>query len=227
MPHEASALDRRRLARGHRAHPRPRELASRRSPAGRSRRSRRCAGAPCVNLFYEASTRTQSSFDLAAKRLSADVVTSRPTGSSRGEGRVAEGHGADALRLQPGGDRHPLAARRRRRPRRPLDPGRGRQRRRRQARAPDAGAARRLHAAPPHRRARRREASGSSATSCTRASRARTSSPSAHGRRGDRRRAADADPARDRGARLRRRATRSTGSATPTSSTPCACSTSA
>ena len=28
-----------------------------------------------INLFYEASTRTRSSFELAAKRLSADVMT--------------------------------------------------------------------------------------------------------------------------------------------------------
>ncbi|MEI6447601.1 MAG: aspartate carbamoyltransferase catalytic subunit [Actinomycetes bacterium] len=35
-----------------------------------------------VNLFYEASTRTTSSFELAAKRLSADVITVRSEGSS-------------------------------------------------------------------------------------------------------------------------------------------------
>jgi aspartate carbamoyltransferase catalytic subunit len=35
-----------------------------------------------VNLFYEASTRTSSSFELAAKRLSADVVSVRASGSS-------------------------------------------------------------------------------------------------------------------------------------------------
>jgi aspartate carbamoyltransferase catalytic subunit len=39
-------------------------------------------GRTVVNLFYEASTRTQSSFELAAKRLSADVVTIKSTGSS-------------------------------------------------------------------------------------------------------------------------------------------------
>ena len=31
-------------------------------------------GKTIVNLFYEASTRTRTSFELAAKRLSADVV---------------------------------------------------------------------------------------------------------------------------------------------------------
>ena len=35
-----------------------------------------------VNLFYESSTRTSSSFELAAKRLSADTVTLRASGSS-------------------------------------------------------------------------------------------------------------------------------------------------
>ena len=35
-----------------------------------------------INLFYEASTRTRSSFELAAKRLSADVLNLVATGSS-------------------------------------------------------------------------------------------------------------------------------------------------
>ena len=39
-------------------------------------------GSTVVNLFYEASTRTSSSFELAAQRLSADVVTIRAAGSS-------------------------------------------------------------------------------------------------------------------------------------------------
>jgi aspartate carbamoyltransferase catalytic subunit len=39
-------------------------------------------GRTVVNLFYEASTRTQSSFELAAKRLSADLVTVKESGSS-------------------------------------------------------------------------------------------------------------------------------------------------
>ena len=39
-------------------------------------------GRTVVNLFYEASTRTSSSFELAAKRLSADVVSIRSTASS-------------------------------------------------------------------------------------------------------------------------------------------------
>src|SRR5688500_8898624 len=35
-----------------------------------------------VNVFYEASTRTSSSFELAAKRLSADTMSIRSSGSS-------------------------------------------------------------------------------------------------------------------------------------------------
>jgi len=43
-------------------------------------------GRTVVNLFYEASTRTSSSFELAAKRLSADVVVIRSLGSSVDKG---------------------------------------------------------------------------------------------------------------------------------------------
>ncbi len=43
-------------------------------------------GRTVVNLFYEASTRTSSSFELAAKRLSADVVSVRSSGSSVDKG---------------------------------------------------------------------------------------------------------------------------------------------
>jgi aspartate carbamoyltransferase catalytic subunit len=39
-------------------------------------------GRTVLNLFYEASTRTRSSFELAAKRLSADVVNFAASGSS-------------------------------------------------------------------------------------------------------------------------------------------------
>ncbi|HEX5761733.1 MAG TPA: aspartate carbamoyltransferase catalytic subunit [Solirubrobacterales bacterium] len=39
-------------------------------------------GRTVVSLFYEASTRTSSSFELAAKRLSADLVSIKPGGSS-------------------------------------------------------------------------------------------------------------------------------------------------
>jgi aspartate carbamoyltransferase catalytic subunit len=43
-------------------------------------------GRTVVNLFYEASTRTSSSFELAAKRLSADVVSIKSVGSSVDKG---------------------------------------------------------------------------------------------------------------------------------------------
>jgi aspartate carbamoyltransferase catalytic subunit len=43
-------------------------------------------GRTVVNLFYEASTRTSSSFELAAKRLSADVVNIRSSGSAVDKG---------------------------------------------------------------------------------------------------------------------------------------------
>src|SRR3954468_13640038 len=43
-------------------------------------------GRTVVNLFYEASTRTSSSFELAEKRLSADVVSVKSTGSSVDKG---------------------------------------------------------------------------------------------------------------------------------------------
>ncbi len=43
-------------------------------------------GYTVVNLFYESSTRTSSSFELAAKRLSADVMSIKATGSSVDKG---------------------------------------------------------------------------------------------------------------------------------------------
>jgi aspartate carbamoyltransferase catalytic subunit len=43
-------------------------------------------GRTVENLFYESSTRTSSSFELAAKRLSADVVSIRSAGSSVDKG---------------------------------------------------------------------------------------------------------------------------------------------
>ena len=43
-------------------------------------------GRTVINLFYEASTRTSASFDIAAKRLSADVQTQKAQGSSVDKG---------------------------------------------------------------------------------------------------------------------------------------------
>ena len=89
------------------------------------------------------------------------------------EGRVAQGHRAHALGLRPGRDRDPPPADRRAAARRVGHRGARRERRRRQAPAPDAGAARPLH--DPGRRSAGSKActSRSSATSSTRASRAR------------------------------------------------------
>lgn len=61
-------------------------------------------GKTVVNLFYESSTRTRTSFELAAKRLSADVVNFAVSGSSveKGESlkdtaRTIEAMGVDAI----------------------------------------------------------------------------------------------------------------------------------
>ncbi len=43
-------------------------------------------GRTIVSLFYESSTRTSSSFELAAKRLSADVVSVKSSGSAVDKG---------------------------------------------------------------------------------------------------------------------------------------------
>lgn len=68
-------------------------------------------GKTVVNLFYEPSTRTRSSFELAGKWMSADVINISPAGSSvqKGESlldtvRTLTALGADALVL-----RHPQA----------------------------------------------------------------------------------------------------------------------
>jgi aspartate carbamoyltransferase catalytic subunit len=45
-------------------------------------------GRTLVNLFFEASTRTQSSFELAGKRLGADVVNMSPRTSSMSKGET-------------------------------------------------------------------------------------------------------------------------------------------
>ncbi len=45
-------------------------------------------GKTVANLFFEPSTRTRTSFELAAKRLSADVVNFSPSGSSMAKGEL-------------------------------------------------------------------------------------------------------------------------------------------
>ena len=108
-------------------------------------------GRTVVTLFYESSTRTSSSFELAAKRLSADLVSVKAAGSSVDKGESLKDTIATLSAYDPAAIviRHPYAGAAQMVAE--LDRGRGRQRRRRQARAPEPGAARRLHAAPPAR----------------------------------------------------------------------------
>ncbi len=55
-------------------------------------------GRTLINLFFEASTRTQSSFELAGKRLGADVMNMSVANVEREEGRDSHRHGDDAER---------------------------------------------------------------------------------------------------------------------------------
>ena len=65
-----------------------------------STRSDALAGRTVVNLFLEPSTRTRTSFEIAAKRLSADVVNIAPASSSlvKGESLVDTTRTLDAMR---------------------------------------------------------------------------------------------------------------------------------
>ena len=120
-------------------------------------------GRTVVNVFFESSTRTSSSFELAAKRLSADVMSIKAAGSSTDKGEslkdtilTLDAYEPDVLVI-----RHPQIGRRALR--HAAHPRVGDQRRRRQASAPDPGAARPVHdpqgggpARGPARRDRRR-----------------------------------------------------------------------
>ena len=75
-------------------------------------------GKTVCNLFYEASTRTRTSFELAAKRLSADVINFSQSGSAveKGESlkdtaQTIEAMGVDAIvvRHRSSGAPHRLA----------------------------------------------------------------------------------------------------------------------
>ena len=123
-------------------------------------------GTTVVNLFFEDSTRTRISFEAAAKRLSADVITFSAKGSSVSKGeslqdtaQTLQAMGADGIviRHQASGAAHGARLER-------LDPRGHRERRRRHPRAPDAGAARRLHD-PQAAARRRRRAAGTSTAS--------------------------------------------------------------
>ena len=100
---------------------------ARRSPRSPSARSRRCPalrGRRVLNLFYEASTRTRSIVRAGRQVAQRRGHQLRLRRLERREGRVAQGHGADAVGLPARPDRHPHAARRRRRAGRRLDDGR-------------------------------------------------------------------------------------------------------
>ena len=73
-------------------------------------------GKTVVNLFYEASTRTRTSFEIAGKWLSADVINFSASGIERGEGREPARHGQEHRGDEPRrGGRAPQGLRRARR----------------------------------------------------------------------------------------------------------------
>ncbi len=171
-----------------------------------------------INLFFEASTRTQSSFELAGKRLGADVMNMSVGLLLGEEGRDADRHGDDAQRHAARHPDHPPPVGRRRRAARAEGRLLGRQRRRRRPRASDPGAARRADHPPrqgPHRGLTWRSA----ATSCTRVARSNILLLNALGATRARRRALDAAAARHRADGRRGRARHARGlERTPTSS---------
>ena len=107
-------------------------------------------GKSVFNLFFEPSTRTRTTFEIAAKRLSADVINLNIAVSSADQGRIAARH-----RRQPLGDarrhlrRAPRLVGRAVPDRAPRQAARARdQRRRRPPCASDAGPARSVHHPP-------------------------------------------------------------------------------
>jgi aspartate carbamoyltransferase catalytic subunit len=68
-------------------------------------------GKTVVNLFFEPSTRTRTSFELAAKRLSADVINFAPSASSvtKGESLIDTARNIEAMRADMIVLRHPAA----------------------------------------------------------------------------------------------------------------------
>ena len=73
-----------------------------------------------LNLFFESSTRTSSSFELAAKRLSADTMSFKASGSAVDKGESLKDT-AHARGVRPGRDRDPARRDRRTAARRRLD----------------------------------------------------------------------------------------------------------
>src|SRR6201986_2741470 len=72
-------------------------------------------GKMIVNLFYEASTRTRTSFEIAAKRLGADAIsiTASASSVSKGESLVDTLNTLAAMRPKPIGRRHEASGGRR------------------------------------------------------------------------------------------------------------------
>jgi aspartate carbamoyltransferase catalytic subunit len=68
-------------------------------------------GKTVVNLFYEPSTRTRTSFELAGKRLSADVVniTSQTNSASKGESLLDTARNIEAMQTDILIVRHPMS----------------------------------------------------------------------------------------------------------------------
>ena len=161
-------------------------------------------GRTVVNVFYESSTRTSSSFELAAKRLSRRHDVDQGRRLVGRQGRVAEGHGADARRLRPGRDRHPAPADRRAAARR-----RGAPTRTSSTPATASTSTRRRRCSTSTRSRRSSAASRALHVAIvgdvlhSRVARSNIQALVADGRAGDARRPADADPARDRGDGLR------------------------
>ena len=184
-------------------------------------------GRMVLNLFYEASTRTRSSFELAAKRLSADVVNFAASGSSVEKGEslkdtvlTLSAHKPDAIVLRtPWAGAAELVSRWCSAA--IVNAGDGKHEHPTQALLDVYTLHRRLGR---HRRRldldrRRRRPLARRALEHPRLP--------ADGRQGDGRRPAHADPARDRGARLRGALHARRARHAPTSSTRCACSASA
>ena len=105
-------------------------------------------GRTIINLFFETSTRTRTSFELAGKRLGADVINMSVSTVVGAQGRDADRHGDDAERHAPRRAGRPPPGIRRGQAAVAEGQLRGDQRRRRQPRASDPGAARRAHHPP-------------------------------------------------------------------------------
>ena len=106
-------------------------------------------GKMIVNLFFEASTRTRTSFEIAAKRLGAEAVSITASGLQRVQGRIPRRHAQHPRRHAPRRHRDaPFRLRRAAFPR-PASAHAHHQRRRRHARTSHPGAARRPHHSGP------------------------------------------------------------------------------